>query len=47
MAMKKSTIWLTDDLRARLKALVAEKQVPMAELIRRALDEYLKRAKGK
>lgn len=38
---QRTQIYLNDEQRARLDQLVQQKQVTMAELIRRAIDAYL------
>ncbi|MEE8113448.1 MAG: CopG family transcriptional regulator [Nitrososphaerales archaeon] len=39
----KTMIYLDDKVHTRLKYLALDKRVSMAELIRRAVDEYLKK----
>ena len=42
--MKKgTTVWLPDNLIAKLKKVSARIGVPMAEIFRRAVETYLKR----
>jgi predicted DNA-binding protein len=44
-AMKKrTTVWLPDNLLARLKKLSGKRGAPMAELFRRAVEAYLKKS---
>jgi len=45
--MKRTNIFLPQPLIDRLKALGKALDVPMAELIRRAIEEFLKRNEGK
>jgi predicted DNA-binding protein len=40
---KRTTVWLPDDLLARLKKLSEKTGAPMAELFRRAVEAYLKK----
>jgi predicted DNA-binding protein len=40
---KRTTVWLPQELLARLKKLSAKTGAPMAELFRRAVEAYLKR----
>jgi predicted transcriptional regulator len=42
-ARKTTLIYLDEDVRLRLKYLALDERVSMAELIRRAIDDYLKR----
>ena len=39
----KTMIYLEEDTHLRLKHLAVDKRVSMSELIRRAVDEYLKK----
>ena len=41
MSATRTQVYLTDDQRARIDRVAAAAGVTMAELIRRALDEYL------
>jgi len=41
MSATRTQIYLTEDLRARIDRAAATEGVTMAELVRRALDEYL------
>jgi predicted DNA-binding protein len=41
--MKRTTVWLPEDLLAKLKRLSRKTGAPMAELLRRAVKAYLKR----
>jgi hypothetical protein len=45
--VKRTTIWLTTQQAKELSALAAKKGTKVAELIRRALDDFLVRQKGK
>jgi predicted DNA-binding protein len=45
MDMKRTTIWLTDQQRSKLKALSRRTGVQIAELIRRFIDEGLRKQK--
>lgn len=38
---QRTQIYLSDDQRARLDAVAAERDVTMAEIVRRAIDAYL------
>ena len=38
---QRTQIYLTDEQRARIDALAAQRHVTMAEVVRRALDAYL------
>ncbi len=40
---KRTTVWLPEELVARLKKLSAKTGAPMAELFRRAVEAYLKK----
>ena len=40
--LKKTMIYLEEDMQLRLKYLALDERVSMAELIRRAIAEYLK-----
>ena len=42
---RRTTIWLPEELVARLKKLSHKTGAPMAELFRRAVEAYLKRQK--
>jgi hypothetical protein len=44
--MKRTMIYLDDDAHMKLKYLALEQRVTMAELIRRAVDQFLKKQKG-
>ncbi len=41
--MKRTNIWLKDSHAKKLKALSRKTDVPVSALIRRAIDEYLKK----
>lgn len=41
MSATRTQIYLTDEQRRRIDALTAAEGVPMAEVVRRALDAYL------
>lgn len=41
MSATRTQIYLTEELRRRIDQVTAAEGVPMAEVIRRALDEYL------
>jgi hypothetical protein len=41
--MKRTTIWLTDSQVKGLEKLSARTGIKIAEIVRRALDEFLKR----
>jgi predicted DNA-binding protein len=43
--MKRTTIWLTDPQRSKLKALSRRTGIQIAELIRRFIDEGLRKQK--
>jgi predicted DNA-binding protein len=43
--MKRTTIWLTDQQRSKLKALSRRTGIQIAELIRRYIDEGLRKQK--
>jgi predicted DNA-binding protein len=43
--MKRTTIWLTDQQRSKLKALSRRTGIQVAELIRRFIDEGLRKQK--
>jgi predicted DNA-binding protein len=43
--MKRTNIWLKDSQAKKLKALSKKTDIPMSALIRRAIDEYLKKKK--
>jgi predicted transcriptional regulator len=43
--MERTNIYLPEPAVARLKLLAKERDTSVAELIRRAIDEYLKRQK--
>jgi len=43
--MKRTTIWLTDQQRSKLKALSRRTGIQIAELIRRFVDEGLRKQK--
>jgi predicted DNA-binding protein len=43
MDMKRTTIWLTDQQRSKLKALSKRTGIQIAELIRRFVDEGLRK----
>jgi predicted DNA-binding protein len=45
MDMKRTTIWLTDQQRSKLKALSRRTGIQIAELIRRYIDEGLRKQK--
>ena len=45
--LMKSMLYLEDAVHRRLKYLALDEGVSMAELIRRAVDEYLKRHYGR
>jgi predicted DNA-binding protein len=45
MGMKRTTIWLTDQQRSKLKALSRRTGIQIAELIRRFVDEGLRKQK--
>ena len=45
MAMKRTTIFLESQQTKKLDALSAKTGAPVSELIRRAIDEYLKKRK--
>jgi predicted DNA-binding protein len=42
---KRTTVWLPEELLARLKKLSRKTGAPMAELFRRAVEAYVKRQK--
>jgi predicted DNA-binding protein len=42
---KRTTIWLPEELIMKLKRLSAKTGAPMAELFRRAVEAFLKKAK--
>jgi len=44
--MTKTLIYLDGDVRRRLKYLALDENVSMAELIRQAIDKFLKEKKG-
>ena len=44
-AMKRTNMHLKDDQIKRLKALSAKTGAPLSELVRRAIEEYLKKHK--
>ncbi len=46
MHMKKLNMWFKEIQLDRLKALSAKTGAPVAELVRRAVDEYLKKHKA-
>lgn len=46
-AIMKTMIYLDEEAHARLKHLAVDERVSMAELIRRAVDEFLKKYKQK
>lgn len=41
MSATRTQIYLTEELRQRIDRVTASEGIPMAEVIRRALDEYL------
>lgn len=41
--MKRTMIYLDDDAHMKLKYLALDRRVTMAELIRRAVDQFLKK----
>ncbi len=41
MSATRTQIYLTDEQRRRIDRMTASEGIPMAEVIRRALDEYL------
>jgi len=41
--MKRTTIWLSGDLRKKLKALSKKTAAPVSALIRKAIEEFLKK----
>ncbi len=43
--MKRTNIWLKDSHAKKLQALSKKTDIPMSALIRRAIDEYLKKKK--
>jgi hypothetical protein len=45
MEMKRTTIWLTDQQRSKLKALSRRTGIQIAEMIRRYIDEGLSKQK--
>jgi predicted DNA-binding protein len=45
MTMKRTNIWLRRDHQGKLKAISKKTGEPVSALIRRAIEEYLKRAK--
>ena len=45
MPMKRTSIWLTEPQLKQFKKLSEKTGAPVSELIRRALDEYLKKEK--
>jgi hypothetical protein len=45
--MQRTMIYLEEDTHLGLKYLALDERVTMAELISRAVDDYLKRHKGK
>jgi Ribbon-helix-helix protein, copG family len=44
--MRRAHLFLPNTLLARVKALALAREMSMAELIRRAIDEYLQRNEG-
>jgi Ribbon-helix-helix protein, copG family len=44
--MKKTLIYMDEDVRRRLRYLALDENVSMAELIRQAIDKFLKEKKG-
>lgn len=40
--MKRTTIWLPEDLEKKLKALSEKTAAPVSALIRKAIQEYVK-----
>ncbi len=44
--MKRTNIHLTDTVRERLQAMAAKGEKTVAALVRRAIEEFLKRNKG-
>jgi len=43
--MKRTNIYLEDDQKAKLEKMSAETGAPVAELIRRAIDAFLKKGR--
>jgi predicted DNA-binding protein len=43
--MKRTNVFFPEQMLARLKAASAKLGIPVAEIIRRAVDEFLKRMK--
>jgi len=46
MTMTKTLIYMDEDVRRRLRYLALDENVSMAELIRQAIDKFLKEKKG-
>lgn len=45
--MKRTSLFLSEKQLSQLRALAQETGLPIAELVRRALDEYIERQKAK
>jgi hypothetical protein len=45
MDMKRTTIWLTDQQRSKLKLVAKRTGIQISELVRRFIDEGLKKQK--
>jgi predicted DNA-binding protein len=44
-SMKRTTIWLDDEQKRRLEGLSKKTAAPVSALIRKAIEEYLKKQK--